>query len=180
MRVAEVSNGVKEGNRYGGRVVLGKPFSVGTNSAKDTIWSVVAQCDCCDVAVVRTNNFLGERSRHCEKCSRIHKAKKHGEAGSGVETKLYQVWKAMRTRCRNPNAEKYPQYGGRGICICREWDTFTAFRLWAIQSGYVTGLTIDRIDNDGNYEPKNCQWLTKSANSAKRKTDREKKLASVR
>lgn len=67
----------------------------------------------------------------------------------------------MKNRCTNPNADNYPFYGGRGIKVCDEWrDDFIPFRDWAISSGYADNLTLDRINNDGNYEPSNCRWET--------------------
>jgi hypothetical protein len=77
-------------------------------------------------------------------------------------SRLYQIWNAMKQRCSNPNAISYPRYGGRGITVCQEWqDSFAAFRDWAVSHGYSDNLTIDRIDNDGKYEPLNCRWVTK-------------------
>lgn len=88
--------------------------------------------------------------------------KRHGL----YKTKLYRVWHAMKCRCYNPNDKKYPRYGLRGIKVCDEWkNDFVKFNNWANSNGYTEGLSIDRINNDGNYEPSNCRWVTIVENS---------------
>ena len=74
--------------------------------------------------------------------------------------RLYHVYYTMKARCNNPKNAIYPRYGGRGIKVCTEWaDSFLSFYEWAVNNGYREGLSIDRIDTDGNYEPDNCRWV---------------------
>lgn len=80
----------------------------------------------------------------------------HGES----KTKLNKVWRNMKDRCYNPHNNRYNHYGRRGIIVCLDWkDSYMAFRDWALNNGYSNGLSLDRIDNDGNYEPSNCRWV---------------------
>lgn len=88
--------------------------------------------------------------------------------------RLYHIYNSMRQRCYNRNAIKYKNYGGRGIKICDEWlKDFTSFKKWALKNGYDYNKTrkeqsLDRINNNGNYEPNNCRWVTHSENCRNR------------
>ena len=84
--------------------------------------------------------------------------------------KLYGIWQAMRQRIYRKTHVLYERYGGRGISICDAWDEYDAFHNWAWSNGYAFGLSIDRIDNDGNYCPENCRWLTRAAHASKTHT----------
>lgn len=91
---------------------------------------------------------------------------KHGMS----KTTIYKRWASMKQRCNNVNSIGYKNYGGRGIKVCSDWnDSFLNFYEWAINNGFKKELEIDRINNDGNYEPLNCQFITKKENMSSAK-----------
>lgn len=97
---------------------------------------------------------------------------KHGQRS----TRLYKTWMSMKQRCNNPSSTRFENYGGRGISYVKEWETFLPFYVWAIQNGYNETLQLDRVDNQGNYGPDNCRWVTASQNSRNRRTSRYETL----
>jgi hypothetical protein len=89
---------------------------------------------------------------------------------------LYSVWNGMKQRCKNKKANAYHRYGGRGIRVCSEWSYWPTFAKWALENGYSDGLEIDRIDNDSDYSPDNCRFVTKIENLRNRDKDHFSKV----
>lgn len=88
----------------------------------------------------------------------------HGESHN-TKTRLYRIWQGIKTRTTNKKHEYYKYYGGRGISVCKEWNSFETFRDWANSNGYANNLTIERKNNNGNYEPNNCEFITQCQNN---------------
>lgn len=91
-------------------------------------------------------------------------------ARSSGESNFYNSWQNMKARCLNVKHPKYHRYGGRGISIHDDWLKIEGFSKWALSNGWEKGLTLDRTDNNGNYCPDNCRWVSMSANSRKKST----------
>lgn len=115
------------------------------------IWECV--CDCGNVLGVSTYQLKSGKTKSCGCWSR-DRTKKHGMEG----TAIYNAWAAMIQRCTNPKNRFFHAYGARGITICNEWLDFKNF--YADMGDKPEGMSLDRINNDGNYEPSNCKWST--------------------
>ena len=141
----------------------------GNNKNGKALW--LCQCECGNTKIILGNSLLSKLTLSCG-CYNKELVKKVNIKHNMSYSRLYKVWQGMKTRCYNPNFIYYCNYGGRGIMICDEWkNDFSKFYEWAINNGYKEGLTIDRINNDGNYEPDNCRWITRAEqNRNQRKT----------
>lgn len=132
------------------------------------VWFWNCRCSCGNTCVKRGYHLRNGSVKSCgclekENLKKIHDLQiRHHQS----KTPLYKVWKSMKSRCLNHNNKRYARYGGRGITICEDWLTrFEIFEKWALENGYTEGLTLDRINNDGNYCPENCRFVTIKKNN---------------
>ena len=146
------------GKRFGKLVVQDEYKRVYVTGGTRIHW--LCRCDCGNEMFVDRESLLHSKRLWCPKCR-----------PPGIRNeRLYHVYYGIKQRCYNPKTKKYYLYGGKGVKICDEWiNNYDAFKKWSIENGYVpdSGLTIDRIDSSGDYSPDNCQWITRSQNSAK-------------
>lgn len=138
------------GRTFGRLVVVRRSHKDGTGA-----WVWLCRCDCARYVFVRGATLAAGRTSACSRCAAAMRSRTHGETG----TPLYRRWRAMLDRCENRHHRGWQNYGGRGIAVCTRWHSYEAF---AADMGptFRPDLELDRIDTDGDYEPRNCRWIS--------------------
>lgn len=141
--------------------------SCGKDKYRHTLY--VCRCECGNMIVVSGNQLTSGHTKSCGclRTENVSKARlKHGATGDHTNVeRLYKIWVGMRQRCNNPCNKAFKYYGRKGVRVCKEWEDYNSFKTWALENGYNADAcfgecTIDRINPFGNYEPKNCRWIT--------------------
>lgn len=157
------------GQKFGCLTVISRSVDhIQPSGTKRAKW--LCRCECGNNVEVTGINLRRGKTKSCGCITKDLNRRRRGTFHGESHTKLYHVWSQMIQRCTNPKQKKYPIYGGRGITVCEEWKySYLRFRNWAMTNGYAEGLSIDRIDVDGNYEPSNCRWATSLEQAANKR-----------
>ena len=141
---------------------------------KGTRWIWECLCDCGNITFLES---YAVKSGHTKSCGCLYLETRgktrlvHG--GCKELASLYHIWENMKARCFNPKSANYSHYGARGITVCDEWrQDFQSFINWSVANNYEYGLSIERLNVDGNYEPTNCKWIPRNAQGRNKRNSR--------
>jgi hypothetical protein len=151
---------ISNGDKFGNLTVI-KEVNAYRQPSGQTQRAILCQCDCGNQKTVRLSQLIRLRIISCGCKQKV----RNGESTS----RIYKTWKSMKERVHLKSYIRSNRYSERGISICKEWDDdYFAFKNWALNNGYADNLQIDRIDNNGNYEPSNCRFVTNLQNANNR------------
>jgi hypothetical protein len=164
---------INVGDKFGKLTVLRKILEKSPQSSRNTYHKLYqCVCDCCNSVIVPHKMLSSGHKRSCG-CLRAEIERNKSIIYNIKHKELLYVWKTMKQRCLCKTNKDYRLYGGRGITVCNEWlNDFYSFNDWAEKNGYKKGLMLDRINNDGNYEPSNCRWATPTEQANNKRTNK--------
>ena len=147
-----------------------------TKNSQDRNRFGIYKCGFCGTNFkARTSDIKFGTIKSCG-CYQKRRASEVNKIHGLTHTRLYKIWRHIKSRTLNLKHKDYNDYGGRGITICDEWkNDFKSFYDWAMSNGYSDKLSIDRIDNEGNYEPSNCRWVTRTIQSRNQRMQKNNK-----
>lgn len=155
------------GQKFGRLTVLSVHQS--SHPGSRTKW--LCQCECGNTTIVTISRLRNGKTKSCG-CLRKETCRKNFTIHGSYKLPLHAVWNTMLSRCNNKNSSSYLDYGGRGISVCEEWHKYELFEAWAFSHGYISGLTIERVNNEKGYNPENCIWISKRQQARNKRNTR--------